>query len=211
MLRNRKGVTLMEIMTVVVLTSVIMAITFPSMKDTKRAASMQSARTQVESYLAVARSVAVRSGVRAYLVRNGNTLTILADSANGPVPVVRSINLDEVSGVLLTSSSGLTADTIVYDNRGIATNLGASGGKFYLTFARGYGAGAKDSICVTRLGATLDKQCGLSVPTPDKEIPVDTGGGIIVDPIDKGGAIDPTPITQDVTQPITQTVNTIIK
>src|SRR5918999_5321737 len=113
MLRNRKGVTLIEIMTVVVMVILVTAVSFPKLKDTKRAASMQSARTQVESYLAVARSVAIRNGVRAFLIRDGNTVRIMADSTNGLVLVVRPIQLDSVSKVLLSSSSDKGADTII--------------------------------------------------------------------------------------------------
>ena len=161
MLRNRKGVTLIEIMTVVVMAIIMTAIAFPALKNTRRASSMQSAKAQVESYLSVARSVAIRNGVRAFLVRNGNTITILADSANGHfVTVVRPVQLDSVSNVLLSNTAGTSADTIIYDSRGIAVNL-AGTTTFYITAASGYGAGTKDSICVTRLGLVLDRGCGV--------------------------------------------------
>jgi prepilin-type N-terminal cleavage/methylation domain-containing protein len=192
MLRNRKGVTLIEIMTVVVLAAIMLAITFPAMKDTRRAASMQSAKTQVESYLAVARSIAIRNGVRSFLIREGNTVRIMADSGNTLVTVVRRVHLDSVSNVLLSTTSGQPADTIMYDNRGLAVNLPAGGGKFYLTAASGYGAGTKDSICVTRLGLVLDRNCGLVVVSkpPEDEIPIDE---LPIDPIDKGIIGDPLP------------------
>ena len=191
MLRNRKGVTLIEIMTVVVMTIIMTAIAFPALKNTRRASSMQSAKAQVESYLSVARSVAIRNGVRSFLIRNGNTITILADSANGHVVmVVRPVQLDSVSNVLLSNAAGTSADTIIYDSRGIAVNL-AGTTKFYITAASGYGAGTKDSICVTRLGLVLDKNCGLAVTPPEKEeLPVDEGP-IIIDP--KTGEIIPPP------------------
>jgi type II secretory pathway pseudopilin PulG len=191
MIRNRKGVTLIEVMTVVVMVILVTAIAFPKLKETRRAASMLSARTQVESYLTVARSVAVRNGVRALLVRDGNTLKIVADSANTLVTVVRPIRFDVVSNIALGSSNGTAYDTIAYDNRGIATNLASAGTKFYITPASGLGAGVKDSICVTRLGLALDRNCGLAVAA--KEIPVDSGGL----PIDKGGGeiLPPAPPT----------------
>jgi hypothetical protein len=188
MLRNRKGVTLIEIMTVVVMAILMTAVAFPKLKETRRAASMQSAKTQVESYLAVARSIAIRNGVRAFLIREGNTMRIMADSANGLVTVVRPIQLYTVSNVVLSSMSGFTADTIIYDNRGIAVNL-ATTQKFYITVAsHAYGAGTKDSICVTRLGLVLDRNCGLGAMAPEKEEEPDPDividdGPIIVGPI----------------------------
>jgi Tfp pilus assembly protein FimT len=183
MLRNRKGVTIIEIMTAVVLAIIMTAIAFPHLKDTRRASSMQSARTQIESYLTVARSVAIRNGVRAFLIRDGNSIRIMADSANGVfVTVVRPIQLDSVSNVTL----GATKDTIIYDSRGIAVNLDGTQ-KFYITAASGYGAGTKDSICVTRLGLVLDRNCGLTVvskeiPKEDEEVIPDEEGPIIIPP-----------------------------
>jgi Tfp pilus assembly protein FimT len=187
MLRNRRGVTLTEIMAVVVLTIIVTAVAFPRLKDTRRAASMQSARTQVESYLTVARSIAIRNGVRAFLIREGNTLRIMADSTNGLVTVVPPIRLDSVSNVVLSTLSGKDADTIVYDNRGIAVNLDGTQ-KIYITVASGfYGEGTKDSICVTRLGLVLDRKCGLAAAykPPVDDIPIED---MPVDemPIDKG-------------------------
>jgi len=188
MVRNRKGITLMEIMTVVVMAILMTAIAFPKLKETRRAASMQSARTQVESYLSIARSIAVRNGVRALLIREGNTMRIVADSLNGTfVTVVRPMRLDSLSNVLLTSSAVGTADTIIYDNRGIAVNLAAMR-KYYITAASGIGAGTKDSICVTRLGLSLDRKCGQVVTPPEKG--EDGGGEIIVDDPIKGGEIE---------------------
>jgi Tfp pilus assembly protein FimT len=168
MLRNRKGLTLIEIMTVVAMAIIMTAVAFPKLKETRRAASMQSAKTQVESYLAVARSVAIRNGVRAFLIRDGNTIRIMADSLNGTiVTVVRPIQLDSVSNVTLSTSSP-AADTIVYDSRGIAVSLNGTV-KFYITARSGYGAGTKDSICVTRLGLVLDRNCGLVATGKDKD------------------------------------------
>lgn len=193
MVRNRKGATLIEIMTAVGLAIIMTAIAFPKLKETRRAANMQSAKTQVESYLSVARSIAIRNGVRSFLIRDRNTIRIMADSANGLVAVVRPVSLDSLSNVLLTSASGRTADTIVYDSRGMAVNL-VDMQKFYITVASGYyGAGTKDSICVTRLGLVLDRNCGLVVPPEKKEeeLPPDV---IIVDPKEGPISLPPPPL-----------------
>jgi Tfp pilus assembly protein FimT len=190
MLRNRKGVTLIEIMTAVGLAIIMTAVAFPKLKETRRSANMQSAKTQVESYLSVARSVAIRNGVRSFLIRDGNTMRIMADSANGLVVVVRPMALDTISNVLLTSASGGTADTIVYDNRGMAVNLAAMQ-KFYITTKTGVGAGVADSICVTRLGLVMDRNCGL-VAMPEKK----EEGEILIDelPADDEPIISTPPI-----------------
>ncbi|MFN2563883.1 MAG: Tfp pilus assembly protein FimT/FimU [Gemmatimonadaceae bacterium] len=166
MLRNRRGFTLIEVMTVVVLAALMMAMAFPHLKNVRGSGSMSSGRAQVESYLAVARAVAIRNGVRSFLIREGNTLRVMADSVTGSslVVVVRPTNLSS-SNVTI----GATKDTVIFDSRGLAVNLSASGERFYLTLASGAGAGARDSICVTRLGLVLDRKCGLAVAEKDKE------------------------------------------
>ena len=193
MLRNRKGVTLTEIMAVVAMTILMTAFAFPKLKETRRAASMQSARTQVESYLTVARSIAIRNGVRAVLIREGNTIRIMADSGNTLVLVVRPVQLDSVSHVRLEA----TADTIVYDNRGNAVNLDGSGEKFYITSM--IDATSKDSVCVTRFGLVLDRRCGLAVAAK-KELPKDSSGtpplDEDIDPPSDGTIPGPIPYTK---------------
>ena len=160
MARNRKGVTLFEIMTVIVLSAIMLTVAIPRITRSKRSASMQSARTQVESYISVARAIAVRNGGKTQLIRSGNMLYVQADTGTGWVTVVRPVELDQVSGVSLGTT--ITSNTIAFDARGMATNLSASGEKFYITSTT-YGTTLKDSICVTRFGALLDRNCGLSV------------------------------------------------
>jgi Tfp pilus assembly protein FimT len=162
-LRARSGFTMIEIMTVMTMVVFMTAMSFPKLKETRRAASMQSARAHVESYLAVSRSIAVRTGGRTYLIRKNNQLRVLADSANTQVTVVRPIDLGEISQVKLSSNGTTQADTIVYDPRGLAVNLSETR-KFYITVADGqFGAGVKDSVCVSRFGLAYDRNCGSAV------------------------------------------------
>jgi prepilin-type N-terminal cleavage/methylation domain-containing protein len=216
MLRNRKGVTLLEIMTVVVMGAVVMAITVPSMKNAGRASSMSSAKSRVESSLAMARSVAIRNGVRSLLVRDGNSIKILADSVNSTgvvaneiVMVVPTIRFE---GFALSSSSGETVDTLVYDSRGLATNLDASGIKFILTQTSGYGEGSSETVCITRLGLVLDRNCGLAMSpekTYDYELPPTEEYPTVEDPtITDPTILDPS-IIGPVIEPITTTTTTL--
>ncbi len=190
MLRNRRGVTLLEIMTVIVLAAIMMAVAFPQLKETRRASAMQSAKTQFESFAATARAIAVRTGSRTYLIRQNHSIRIEADSAGTIVTVLRKVNLNDVSSVHLGSTSGQSADTIMYDARGMATNLGATGTKFYFTSASGYGAGTKDSICITRLGMVFDRSCGLVI-SPEKTEEVPDEKDIILDPGDGPIVVEP--------------------
>jgi Tfp pilus assembly protein FimT len=158
--RNREGVTLFEIMTVLTLAALMMAFAFPQVRDARRAASMAAARTQVEAYIGVARAIAVRNGGKTQLVRSGNTLTIQADTGTGWVTMVKPLRLAGGSDVGLST----TTNTFAFDARGLATGLNAAGEKFYLKAESGYGSEVKDSICVTRLGGVLDRNCGSAGP-----------------------------------------------
>jgi prepilin-type N-terminal cleavage/methylation domain-containing protein len=174
MLRNRKGVTLFEIMTVMVITAIVMVVAVPRVGSSRHAAAMAAARTQVESYLATTRAIATRNGGRTQLVRSGNTLTIQADTGTGYVTMVKPMQIDASSNITL---GGTATAPIAFDARGIASGLNASGEKFYLTVSSGYGAGMKDSVCITRFGAVLDRNCGATVSTSGGD---STGGGGIL-------------------------------
>jgi prepilin-type N-terminal cleavage/methylation domain-containing protein len=160
MLRNRKGVTLFEVMTVLGLAAILLAMAVPQMSNSRRAAHMASARTQVEAYLGTARAIAIRNGGKTQLVRSGNTLTIEADTGAGYVTMLKPLKVGAGTDVGLN----VTATTIAFDARGLATGLNATGEKFYLTVSSGYGAGLKDSVCISRLGALLDRNCGSAAP-----------------------------------------------
>jgi len=175
MLRNRKGVTLFELMTVVVIAGVMMLVALPRMSESRKSAGMSSARTQVESYLATARAVAIRNGGKTQLVRYGNTLMIQADTGTGWVTVVRPVELG-AKNISITPS----VNAMAFDARGLATGLNATGEKFYIQIASGYGAGTKDSVCITRFGAVLDRKCGQPAPAGDVLLnpePLPGGGG----------------------------------
>lgn len=160
MLRNRQGVTLFEVMTVMTLAVIVIAMAIPRLANGRRAAAMAAARTKVESYIAVARAIAVRNGGRTQLVRSGHTLTIEADTGTGWVTMVRPLKFGGSSDVGLNS----TTNTIAFDGRGLATGLSATGEKFYLRIESGYGSHVTDSICVTRLGGILGRSCGATSP-----------------------------------------------
>jgi Tfp pilus assembly protein FimT len=174
MLRNHKGVTLFEIVTVTTLAAIMMVVALPKVAESRRAAAMASARLQVESYLAAARETAKRNGGKTQLVHSANTLTIQADTGTGWVTIGRPIQLDASSNIALTSAlastTAATTGTIAFDGRGIASGLNAGGAKFYFTIASGYGAGMQDSLCLTRFGAVLDKKCGQAAAPPPSEI-----------------------------------------
>jgi prepilin-type N-terminal cleavage/methylation domain-containing protein len=155
-MRNRNGFTLFEIMTVIVLLGIMAALAIPRMSVSKRAASMQSARVQVESYISAARAIAIRNGGRTQLVQTGNTMYVVADTGTGWITVVKPTRFNQSSNVVVSATVG----SILFDARGLATGLDAAGEKFYITGESVYGTTVKDSVCITRFGAPLDRSCG---------------------------------------------------
>jgi prepilin-type N-terminal cleavage/methylation domain-containing protein len=155
-MRNRRGFTLFEIMMVIVLLAIATALAIPRMSVSKRAASMQSARAQVESYISGARAIAIRNGGRTQLVQTGNTMYVLADTGTGWMTVMKPTRFNQSANVTVSATVG----SIFFDARGLATGLSVSGEKFYITGQSVYGTTARDSICITRFGAPLDRNCG---------------------------------------------------
>jgi prepilin-type N-terminal cleavage/methylation domain-containing protein len=157
-MRNRNGFTLFEIMTVVVMLAIMVAIALPRMSVAKRAASMESARAQVESYISAARAIAIRNGGRTQLVQTGNTMYVQADTGTGWITVVKATRFNQSTNVAVSATVG----SILFDARGLATGLNAAGEKFYITGQSVYGTTVRDSICITRFGAPLDRRCGVA-------------------------------------------------
>jgi prepilin-type N-terminal cleavage/methylation domain-containing protein len=155
-MRNRNGFTLFEVMSVIVLLAIMAALAVPRMSLSKRAASMQSARVQVESYISAARAIAIRNGGRTQLVQTGNTIYVQADTGTGWIVVVKPTRFSQSTNVSVSATVG----SILFDARGLATGLSAAGEKFYITGESVYGTTAKDSVCITRFGAPLDRNCG---------------------------------------------------
>src|SRR3712207_6233559 len=147
MRRNRKGVTLFEVMTVMVLGALMLAMAVPRLRESRRSAMMAAARTQVESYVTTARAIAIRNGGKTQIVKTDNSLMIQADTGTGWITVVQPVAFG--GG---TVSVKPTANTIAFDARGLATGLNAAGEKFHLKDEFGSGSEKRDSVCITSLG-----------------------------------------------------------
>ena len=158
MLRSQKGVTLFEVMTVMVLGAILLAMAVPKVRESRRAAMMASARVQAESYVTTARAIAIRNGGKTQLVRSDNTMMIQADTGTGWITVVPAVPFD--GGKISIKPS---VNTIAFDARGLAVGLGAAGEKIYVKDESG-SSEKKDSVCITRLGALLGQGCGSAAP-----------------------------------------------
>ena len=156
-MRSRRGFSLLELMAVIVLAAVIAMVSVPKVRAVQRGAGISSAKLQLRTYLATARATAVRRGGTARLVRTGNTVTVTVDSSATQAVVLRSFDFNKNYTVLLSG----TVDSVVFGARGLATNLGASGEKFYIVADSIRVGRGRDSVCITRLGLVLETGCGI--------------------------------------------------
>lgn len=121
---RRDGFTLIEMLTVVVLISAVVLMSWPLMRSAKYKSELRSARTSVASMYARARSAAVQYNRATILAFNGPSAVVLATprlQAGGTVDTVGRVNnLGVGYGVTVAS----TSDSLRVDPRGFGGNAG---------------------------------------------------------------------------------------
>jgi prepilin-type N-terminal cleavage/methylation domain-containing protein len=148
---GRKGYTLVEMMTVVVILGTVTILTTPRLRLMRAQAAFSSARTETASYLSQARAVALQRGREARFVTAGNNITVTVDSSGTQVVFARPRNLQLAYGVSLTA----TRAEIAFDPRGIAI------GNASMERVRIVRDSLIDSVCVTKLGKVIARGCSL--------------------------------------------------
>jgi prepilin-type N-terminal cleavage/methylation domain-containing protein len=157
---NRRGVTIIEIMTVLALAAILTAMTFPRLEGVRRNAEMNSAKLQFQAYLTTARAAAIRKSTTARFIRSGNTITVTADSSGTQITVLQPFALDAAYHVTVSRpTTGTWHDTITFGPRGIGRSFTATE-KFYINMDSTRWSPGHDSVCVTRLGL-INQGCAL--------------------------------------------------
>lgn len=154
MARRRSGVTLLELMVVIILIGVITGLGLPKLAGAKEKANLRAAKDQVVSQLATARAASIRRGLPTrFHAENGAVWISVQNSAGDPTftPIGPRQEIAQMLGVTLDVSAN--ADTIQFDGRGFAKLAGGSG---KIRVVNGV---SQDSVCVTRLGAVLKGGC----------------------------------------------------
>jgi prepilin-type N-terminal cleavage/methylation domain-containing protein len=144
----RRGVTLTEMMIVLVLLGILAAIAFPGFARGSERSNVRTSKQRIASYLAVTRAAAIQRGRVARFVRTGNTIKVLVDSANTQGVFAPVIDLAE-QGVTFTP----TRDTISFDPRGLAFGFT---GTAHLVVQKG---SSRDSVCVMGMGRISTAGC----------------------------------------------------
>ena len=154
MARRRSGVTLLELMVVIILIAAITTLGLPKLAGGKEKANVRAAKDQVISQLATARAASIRRGLATrFHAENGAVWITVQNAPADPnfTQLGSRQELGEMLGVTLNVSAN--ADTIQFDGRGFAKLAGGSG---KIRVANGV---TQDSVCVTRLGAVLKGGC----------------------------------------------------
>lgn len=120
--RLRRGMTMMELMIVITITSSLALLAAPRFTTLRERSALRSSRQQVESMVATARAAAIQKGRNATFYVQGQAIGVRAvvNDAGSTLNLVAPLRLDSLHGVKLTL--GGSADTaIVFSPRGYAT------------------------------------------------------------------------------------------
>ena len=148
MLRPRHGFTVIELAMVLTLMGIVTALSIPRVSAMRASAAMRSAKQEVASTLARARSLAVQRGQTVRVTRDSSGLQVTTTSAGVELTLLRRRDLYTTNMVALAG-----ATEIAFDARGSASGVA---GVAVIRLARGALA---DSVCVVRTGKILSQGC----------------------------------------------------
>ncbi len=149
MTRNARGFSTLELLIVVVLLGVLASITAPRLATVGSNLAVHAARQEVAAALAAARAAAINRGQQVSFVRSGNTVGVFIDSAGTTVSLGQVRDLQVLHGVEVQA----TRNVIRFDARGMAAGLDPVE---TIVVTR---SGARDSVCVLRLGKVSRTDC----------------------------------------------------
>lgn len=141
-LRTRAGFTVTELALVLTIAAVCTAIVAPKFQPTVDAAKLRSAKTELASYLSVARASAIRRNAQSQVQISGSSVTATVSVNGTQTTFRRPTDFSKSFGVTFFGSP---PPSVTFDPRGFVT--GGATAKYVLV--RG---AQKDSVCVTSLG-----------------------------------------------------------
>jgi prepilin-type N-terminal cleavage/methylation domain-containing protein len=137
---QRKGFTLMEIITVCVIMGVVMMMALPKYGNMNDRNQMRSAKDGLAARISAARAAAVASGKPSMFSIIGDTMRVTLISNGATFLKGADVNLYRQFGVSMTSGN----TTVRFDGRGMSNQVALK-----LKFSRG---SLNDSLCVSKLG-----------------------------------------------------------
>jgi prepilin-type N-terminal cleavage/methylation domain-containing protein len=152
---HRKGFTLTETLIAIVVVSLLVLIGYPKAVNAIATTNVRGARTTVVNMIAKARTVATQTNRRSAQIEFiGNKVLVTAaprpNPAGGAKDTIGPVrDLNAVYGVTVTVT-GLGADSISFDPRGIGTGFGT--GEAVISFTK---SGKTQKITVNQLGRVI--------------------------------------------------------
>jgi prepilin-type N-terminal cleavage/methylation domain-containing protein len=150
---SRKGVTLLELLVVVVIVGVLVMIGFPTIKTTLQKTQIRSARVAAGTYVATARSAAIQRGCRGVVhftaASGGVWVTVcprLTVAGSGTVDTLGRVAMLATQYSVTMSE---TLDSVQFDPRGLSLTNAQSTVKFTGS------SGLNDSILINSLGKVV--------------------------------------------------------
>ena len=147
---RRVGFTLIEMLIVVVIFGLLVLLAYPRASRALVKNNVRSARTSLANLFPKARAAAMQRGRRASVRFNGNNVVVTASprtvAGPGTVDTLGGVqNLSSLYGVTVSRSSSV--DSVAYDARGFAGDLGATSMTIWVTRS-----GTRDSVVIDGLG-----------------------------------------------------------
>jgi prepilin-type N-terminal cleavage/methylation domain-containing protein len=137
---QRKGFTLIEIITVCVIMGVVMMMALPKYGNMNDRNQIRSAKDGLAARISAARAAAVASGKPATFALLGDTMRVTLRSNGVTTTKGADVNMYKQFGVTMTSGNA----NVVFDGRGMANQTAIK-----IKFTRG---SLNDSLCVSKLG-----------------------------------------------------------
>ena len=146
----RRGLTLVELLLVIVIMGVIMMITAPKLRGISTNTSLRSASQELTMRLALARQTAIRRGAVAVLHLSNDKAWLMIEKNGSQSVSGDTLRFVKKYGVYLSA----TIDTVRYNPRGVAS----MGSTQTFTVTKD---GATQKVCVTGAGMMLGRGCSL--------------------------------------------------
>ena len=155
--RERRGVTLIEMLVVVSICGLTTALVAPNLATARDGAGRRAAHQVLEGAIAATRAAALQKGKTASLTiaNNTATVTVLSGMASSSVTVMGPVRFTSAFNATIEVLNGSTT-TIAYNARGLLTPTPAGP----LIYRVNVGA-TRDTVCVSPAGVILSRGCSL--------------------------------------------------
>jgi prepilin-type N-terminal cleavage/methylation domain-containing protein len=154
---NRRGMSLPELLIVVVIAAALFAIAVPKIGAARDGASRRAARQELSAAFAATRAAALQKGKTATLTLTSTSATVAVQSglAGNAVTVWGPIRFDKSLSATIEALNGAPT-SVSYNARGLLTPTPVGTQKYRVTVGA-----LRDTVCISPAGIILPKGCQL--------------------------------------------------